>query len=270
MLTLSSPDLSEAADANLVVHAGWLQRRIPGMHMNDQHDLVVIDSGLDCDTFNIVCSARLDRSHATDRARHTIEYFRRAQRAFSWWVGPADRPADLGQVLVEVGLQQAETELAMAADLSLLPQADAPRSLHITRVRAEPELRAFARLNAANWTPPDAHVLRFYEQTAAALLAADCPLWLYVGYLDGEPVATSELTVGGGVVGLYNISTSLPYRGRGFGSALTVRPLLDARAQGQHTAILQAAAEGVRVYERVGFRAFGEITEYKPPGGALR
>ena len=41
--------------------------------------------------------------------------------------------------------------------------------------------------------------------------------------------------------------------------------LLDARAQGFQTAILQAAAEGVGVYTRVGFQPFGNIIEYKPP-----
>jgi hypothetical protein len=46
---------------------------------------------------------------------------------------------------------------------------------------------------------------------------------------------------------------------------MTVAPLLQARARGYETAILQAAPEGVSLYERVGFRSFGDITEYKPP-----
>ena len=64
---------------------------------------------------------------------------------------------------------------------------------------------------------------------------------------------------------MYNISTLAAYRGAGFGTALTLQPLLDARERGYRTAILQAVPQGVRLYERLGFRAFGEITEYKPP-----
>ena len=45
---------------------------------------------------------------------------------------------------------------------------------------------------------------------------------------------------------------------------MTVQPLVEAREQGHRAAILQAAAAGVGIYERVGFRAYGEITEYKP------
>jgi ribosomal protein S18 acetylase RimI-like enzyme len=105
-------------------------------------------------------------------------------------------------------------------------------------------------------------VLRFYELAAPVLLRDDAALWLYVGYLDDIPVATADLAIGGGVVGLYSICTLEAYRRRGFGSALTLQPLLDARAQGYRTAILQSAADSL--YARAGFEPFGEITEYKP------
>ncbi|HSH79591.1 MAG TPA: GNAT family N-acetyltransferase [Herpetosiphonaceae bacterium] len=141
--------------------------------------------------------------------------------------------------------------------------------LRIRRARTPDEVKDFAEILAANWAPPDPDVLRFYELAAPALLAEGAPLWLYVGYLGEVPVATAELTVGGAVVGLYNISTLAAYRRRGFGTALTVQPLLDARAQGYRTAILQAqGSDGVRVYARLGFEPFGEITEYKPASSA--
>ena len=66
-------------------------------------------------------------------------------------------------------------------------------------------------------------------------------------------------------MGLYNISTVAAERRKGVGTAMTLRPLLDAREQGYRTGVLQAAPEGVGVYARVGFEPFGEITEYKPP-----
>src|SRR5262249_51523973 len=40
------------------------------------------------------------------------------------------------------------------------------------------------------------------------LFSGDSALWLYVGCLGEAPVATAELTVGGGVVGLYNTTTT--------------------------------------------------------------
>jgi predicted acetyltransferase len=56
----------------------------------------------------------------------------------------------------------------------------------------------------------------------------------------------------------------MDYRRRGFGAALSLQPLLDARQQGYRTAILQASDEGARVYKRLGFEPFGQIREYKP------
>jgi ribosomal protein S18 acetylase RimI-like enzyme len=264
--TNTFPNQAEAADANLATHATWVQRQTPGMCVIEEHGLVIADSGLACDTFNLICHTRLDRDTAPAQIRRAIHYFANVNRPFSWWIGPADQPANLGDLLLAAGLVRAETELAMAADLAQLAAVDlAPHGLRIERVRTSAQLRDFAHLVAALWTPPDTNVVRFYELAGPLLLSAESPLWFYVGYLNTEPVGTVELAVGGGVVGLYSVSTVEAYRRRGFGSALTVQPLLDARAAGYTTAILQAAAAGVGVYRRVGFEVFGEITEYKPP-----
>ena len=263
--------LAGAADDNLVTHVTWVHRRTAGMRVVEAPDLVLVDSGLACDTFNVVCRARFAPGGAYERIRATVDYFARARRPFSWWLNPADQPRDLGDLLSAAGLHPADTELAMAADLALLPAGDVtPGGLQIRRVRTGAELRDFAEIIAAGWTPPDTDVLRFYELAAPALLADDAPLWLYVGYLGEVPVATSELTVGGGVAGLYNVVTLEAYRRRGFGAALTLQPILDARARGYRTAILQASAMGAGVYARMGFEPWGQITEYKPAQPADR
>jgi predicted acetyltransferase len=89
-------------------------------------------------------------------------------------------------------------------------------------------------------------------------------LRLYVGYLGADPVATAELAIGGAVVGLYGVSTRAAHRRCGYGTALTAYSLREGRAAGFRTAILQAVPDGVGVYRRLGFEAFGEFVEYKP------
>ncbi len=232
--------------------------------MSADRDLVLVDAGLPCDTFNLACRARLADDTAPDRVREALAFFDQSGHPFSWWLGPGHTPAGLGALLAEVGLQEAESSSAMSIDLRRLPEAPVrPRALQVRRVRSRDELRAFAKIAAANWSPPDTQVMDFYRLAEAALLAPESPHWLYLGLLDVLPIATAELTLGGGVAGLYNISTVNAYRGRGIGSVLVYAPLAEARAAGYETAILQAAPDGVGVYQRLGFTPFGTVTEYK-------
>jgi hypothetical protein len=265
------PDLATAADENLAVHASWATASLPGARVRHAPDLVVVDSGLPCDTFNFVCRARLDDGNAGSRAREAVEFFRVSGHPFSWWLGPGYTPARLPEILADIGLTEAESEVAMGLDLRSLPDAaPATPGLRIIRVRTTAELEEFARLSALNWDPPDQQVLSYYHRAAPRLLSDDSPQWFYLGLVDGTPAATAEATMGGGVVGLYNISTRAPFRRRGIGLATTHGLLVAARAAGLSHAILQAAEAGVGVYGRLGFRGFGTVTEWKPPSGAGR
>ena len=224
--------------------------------------IVVIDSFLACDTFNIVCHARL-RDNTALRVRNVLEYIRTSNRPFSWWVMPGDQPENLGETLQQEGLMAAESERAMVADLDDLRAEKSPEALRIERVVSPEQLKDFAGVNAANWNPPDQFVIEFYDRVAPVALRADCPLRFYVGYVNESAVATAEMTISDDAVGLYNIATLASQRRRGFGTAMTVRPLLDARRDGFKTAVLQAAPDAVSIYARAGFRPFGEIIEYK-------
>jgi ribosomal protein S18 acetylase RimI-like enzyme len=235
--------VAQRADESFVVHATWAVNLTPGMASRVAPHLVIADSGLRCDTFNFICRARLDTRSASDVAAAAVAYFEERGRPFSWWVGPADQPSDLGRTLEVIGLERAETELAMALPLGELPVMPSVPGLDVRRVAAGAELDTFAELSAANWTPPDPNVVAFYRLAAEALLRPDSPQWLYVGYLEGVPVATAEATVADGAAGLYNISTRPPYRGRGIGSMMTWRPLHDAHARGCDLGVLQAAPE---------------------------
>lgn len=195
-----------------------------------------------------------------------LAHFRGVGRPFSWWVGPADLPADLGARLEAAGLAAAEGELAMSASLETPPpgDADGPGGLTIERVGTPTQLSDFASVNAANWSPPDSNVLRFYAMAAGVLLSRESPFRYFVGRVAAEPVATLELAIGGGVGGIYNVATVERVRRRGFASAMIRRALEEARAAGLRAAVLQASPDGVGIYRRQGFATYGAITEYKP------
>jgi ribosomal protein S18 acetylase RimI-like enzyme len=250
-------------EENLHEHIAFVPRATAGMIVRDDPDLLLVDSGLPSDTFNKIARARMADSAVDLRIAGAVSYFRSPARPFAWWVGPLSRPLDLEVRLRNHGLAPAESERGMAMQLSGLPQhTERPQNLEVRRAVTEGEIADFASVFAANWQPPDPSAAAFYKAAAPLLLAPHSPMILFLGYIKGEPVATSELFLAGEVAGLYAVATRREFRGRGIGSALTWTACDEARSRGISTAVLQSSAAGKGLYTRLGFRPLCQFTEF--------
>lgn len=85
----------------------------------------------------------------------------------------------------------------------------------------------------------------------------------YVGFVDGEPVATAAVVVTPGVLGVYNVATIPPYQHRGYGEAIMRGALEDTRREAPfERTILQSTAQGLSLYLRMGYRSVTKVDVY--------
>jgi ribosomal protein S18 acetylase RimI-like enzyme len=242
-------------------HFAYLACRRPGATVYEASVGLVVDSGLDCDTFNVIVSDAAGLDVTVEDAAATAGRF--GGRAFSWWVGP-NAAKQTGSSLQALGLIPSPPEPNMSANLTRL-RADEHSDVITQPVNTTDKLCIYASILAANWSPPDENVTRFYQDVAPAILAQGAPLRLFLGYLDNEPVGTAELAFShDGVAGLYNVATLRSHRRRGVGRALTQAAMRAAKQARMSAMQLQSSEEGYGLYQEAGFRTDGFWTEFRP------
>lgn len=257
-------DLLDRMDRNLAEHACHLHRSHPRMTVVDTADILISDSGLADDTFNIVARARFTEDTADARIDETIRSVRATNRPHSWWVGPTPGPTDLSTRLVKAGLPGSDPESAMWIDLSATSTTKAVNvpELRIERATTATHLVDYAAIISAGGDPPSTTLPEFVAITAESALATECPARYLVGYVDDEPVATAEVFLYAGVAGIYSVVTRLPFRRRGYGSALMSAAFDLALANAHPIVVLQASAEGEHMYRTLGFHTAGAYVEH--------
>ncbi len=178
-----------------------------------------------------------------------------------WWVGPNSAPESIGTQLGERGIPRVGSVPVMAMDLRQRVGAvdvDVP-GLTIERVENAEQQTTWGRVAAtgSGFSPAAVEALTALEGRLGG--PAYRKQYRYIGVLDGVAVATSAMVNDSGVAGIYAVATLPEARLRGIGKAMSVAPLLDARAAGCLVAVLQASPAGYPIYRKIGF---SEIASY--------
>lgn len=116
------------------------------------------------------------------------------QVPMAWGVGPSDPVPDMGQHLEMKGFFHAATLNGMAVDLQKLDEpASMPQGFTIRKVNNSENLETWCQIMTEVSEFPD-FVQTAWLEIYQAMEIIDSPLWhLYLGSLDGTPVATSGL-----------------------------------------------------------------------------
>jgi len=244
--------LAESVEANLfaLFHAVLAlpgSEIVEGAHLSYHHTI------LPGSMFNAVWRARLTPDQFDAAIDEALTWFRaRPAPMVAWWF--SQQTPDLFARLETHGFEFDYDAPGMALDIEAI-KLRVPDGF--TMVEAHDE-KTLADWSAALYGAYEEYhmPLRAARVWADATLAlGDAAPWkLYVGYWNGQPVATNMLFNGGSVAGLYCVGTIPEARGRGFGAAITLKPLLDAQTEGYRYGVLFAAEMAIPMYRKVGFR----------------
>ena len=253
----SEPALVEAIKTNFldwVVYVG----PSPRMDLLERPDLTCYIMGYPWALFNGVFHTRLAPDEVDETIEEVIDHFSsREVSPFTWWMESNTQPPDLGTHLERHGFRFRRFLPGMAIDLEGLgSDSSVPPHLDIQVVDCEEKLEQWGHAIDAIFVGLSGFI-GFY-----AGLGFDLPLRIYIGFINGKPVATSCLFLSAGVAGIYCVGTIPEARGQGIGTAITCAPLLDALEEGYRFAILHPSPMGNNMYRRIGFREYRKISAY--------
>ena len=173
-------------------------------------------------------------------------YERAGVSAWTVWVPEAD--ADVAKGLERAGHVLDATPRYMGMELSELNEPEPDPDLEI---RERPDYAEMARLNeiAYGYPPGD---------FGAVAAATDADLRIYFGAIESEEVGTCATWTHGSDAQVLWVAVAPEGRGRGLAGRLMAKALIDVRAAGALTTTLQSTKLGYPVYEKLGYRDFGE------------
>lgn len=180
-----------------------------------------------------------------------------AARGLPWafWLCEEWLPFSLRRRAVKIldrqGMSLASEMPGMVAEAVRPAKRELP-VLRIEPLSSEAQRQAFCQIGAVCFHVPLMWFEEIFDEHAP--LREECAGWL--GWYDGQPVASAATVVHAGVIGVYNVATLPEFREKGIGEAIMRHAIQAAKEKsGLERTILQATRQGLHLYERMGYRS---------------
>jgi ribosomal protein S18 acetylase RimI-like enzyme len=234
----------------------------------DYPGLSLASSGLDVPVFN---SAML--TAPTDDIERFITtadvHFRSRKLGWTFWVcedllPPEHRGVPLRTIFLSRGMRCIAEPPGMYAEELLQPSKPAAQ-MTFARVDSTQTRLEYAHLASVVFS------LRFdvSKQIYGKAGVWSPPSYGWIGYFQGKPVALVTVVVANGALGVYSLGTLPQHQGCGFAETLLRHALREATKQtGIERSVLQATAQGLNLYRRIGFRIVTKFSIYLREGCA--
>ncbi|GHO79605.1 hypothetical protein KSD_73760 [Ktedonobacter sp. SOSP1-85] len=184
--------------------------------------------------------------------------------SMSWDVGPSIRSARLEECLHTNGWSKVGEVRSMVLDLRTLEaHMERPDGLTIKTVDDEKTFKQHVDTMIIGFEFPEPIAHHLSNITYGNQFLNDPVVRYYVGYIDEQPVTISLSLLHEGIAGIYNVATIPQMRRQGFGAAMTLTALHEARDLGYHVAVLQASKLGASMYRQMGFQDHFMFDSYR-------
>jgi len=257
----STPSLVAAIETNLwafILKSGTYTQA----EIHDDPDMLWVMTGLPVGLHNGVLRGDVMPDNLDTTIKKVIERGRSRQAPILWSTGPATRPSDLGTHLERHGFIRDHDMVGMALDLAILKAPPAPPDLIIEQVKDIETAQKWIEASGAGFELPESLTQVVVERLARAGVGPEAGTRNYIGWLNGNAVATSMLFLGEGIAGVYCVATAPAARRQGIGAAMTHFALQEAKVLGYRVGILQASAMGYSVYRQLGFQEYCKIGQF--------
>ena len=234
----------------------------PLYKVQETPELIRMSHGAKEASYQGVGYTNLNEGNIDETIKSVISYFKERQLPFMWYIGPDSKPENLGEALQAHGLQYGGNGPAMAINLSELEERPAHQGLTVKHVEDVDMLRTFFDVWCESYPFPKGLGDIYYNIFTSEGFRLNHPNRFYVGYLDGEPVASSRVFLGEKVASLWWVSCHPSARGKGIGSAMTYVPLNEAMSDGYNVGSLYATRMGAHVYPKLGFKEYHKLEVY--------
>ena len=244
-----------------------LARVMPGSAIEEHDGVTMIATAIPIPFFNPVFLARQPPDLAATLADAGAFY---ARHALPWVLRAYGDTAQALEPTISAAGFEAQPVLPGMVLAPLPTAAPGAPPVEIRVVADLPTMREYNQILATVFEAP-VELFACFE-TPEFLAAFD--MAAYLGYVDGQPVATALRCTTKRVAAVFNIGTLPAYQRCGIGAAMTLHAALDVR-EGVVASVLESSEQGYAMYERIGYRRVLDIQSWAPlldadeRGGAL-
>lgn len=177
---------------------------------------------------------------------------------YSWLVDATDTATI--NMLDGSGLKHMFTFPAMSIDVYDVQPTEYKSGITVQEINQESDILTWISIVTRCYDRVEAELTKAIRYFIAQSLPES--VRFYLGYYEGKAVAASMMILHEKIITLHFVGTLSEYRGKGLGSAITLRSLIDAQKMGYKQMILLSSAKGKALYEKMGFKEYAVYNVY--------